>query len=342
MAQDDYRLPYSGRQVEELLDKINALTGMTTEEGISGTSDNTRVINAVTLAAIVNRAIENYFQTHVMAELSTLPRFNVSVVEELPDTPVNNTVYVIPRGDGDGKLYDQKLYSDGFYYSLGTREITETGNTINIGKPESGYYTLQQAIAQVPKDKRKPGLSITYPTSPSNWEHYQFMGDNVRDWADDTLWRIYQYNIRKLTKEEFDTLNPKSGEMWYFVTDNLGAINAIYAGDTLFAEADDSGDLGFAYTFPKEYVEAQISNEISERFAEVNRRLDHTATRDDLEANGGVQYFDKRDAFPAIGRANMLYLDKASGLVYSWDDDTLTYAATGTDLDDVELIDSNF
>ena len=63
------------------------------------------------------------------------------------------------------------------------------GNTLNLGRPQSGFYTLATALAAVPAKKRKGGLCITYMTAENTWETKQYTLDDVSQWTTEGNWR---------------------------------------------------------------------------------------------------------------------------------------------------------
>lgn len=81
------------------------------------------------------------------------------------------------------------------------------GNTINLGKPVSGYYTLATALAVVPSAKRKGGICITYMVADGVWETKQYTPADTAGWTTESNWADVAGggNI-----EVDDTLNPAS------------------------------------------------------------------------------------------------------------------------------------
>ena len=68
-------------------------------------------------------------------------------------------------------------------------EPAADGNTINLGKPQSGFYTLATALAAVPANKRKSGLCITYMIAENTWETKQYTPDDISGWTTESNWK---------------------------------------------------------------------------------------------------------------------------------------------------------
>ena len=68
------------------------------------------------------------------------------------------------------------------------------GNTYNVTEqvpPESGYYTLETAIAAVEEKKRAKGRCITFETAQGKWETKQFKGTNIESWEQAASWEDF-------------------------------------------------------------------------------------------------------------------------------------------------------
>ena len=68
------------------------------------------------------------------------------------------------------------------------------GNTYNVTEEvplESGYYTLETAIAAVEEKKRAKGRCITYETAQGKWETKQFKGTNIESWEQAASWEDF-------------------------------------------------------------------------------------------------------------------------------------------------------
>ena len=68
------------------------------------------------------------------------------------------------------------------------------GNTYNVTEQvplESGYYTLETAIAAVEEKKRAKGRCITYETAQGKWETKQFKGTNIESWEQAASWEDF-------------------------------------------------------------------------------------------------------------------------------------------------------
>ena len=68
------------------------------------------------------------------------------------------------------------------------------GNTYNVTEQvplESGYYTLETAIAAVEGKARAKGRCITYETAQGKWETKQFKGTNIGSWEQVASWEDF-------------------------------------------------------------------------------------------------------------------------------------------------------
>lgn len=68
------------------------------------------------------------------------------------------------------------------------------GNTYNVTEQvplESGYYTLETAIAAVEGKARAKGRCITYETAQGKWETKQFKGTNIKSWEQAASWEDF-------------------------------------------------------------------------------------------------------------------------------------------------------
>lgn len=81
-----------------------------------------------------------------------------------------------------------KVMTVGADGNLTPAEPSADGNTINVGAPASGYYTLATAVDAVPQSKRKAGLCVTFKIANNEWDTQQFVGEDIANWADTTLW----------------------------------------------------------------------------------------------------------------------------------------------------------
>ena len=68
------------------------------------------------------------------------------------------------------------------------------GNTYNVTEQvplESGYYTLETAIAAVEGKARAKGRCITYEAAQGKWETKQFKGTNIESWEQAASWEDF-------------------------------------------------------------------------------------------------------------------------------------------------------
>ena len=68
------------------------------------------------------------------------------------------------------------------------------GNTYNVTEEvplESGYYTLETAIAAVEEKVRAKGRCITYETEQGKWETKQFKGTSIESWEQAASWEDF-------------------------------------------------------------------------------------------------------------------------------------------------------
>jgi len=55
-----------------------------------------------------------------------------------------------------------------------------------------------------------------------------------------------------------------------------------------------------------------------------------------------VQRYNSREAFPAVGKKNTLYIDVSCNELWFWDDTAISYKQCGFDPNNIKLIDTNF
>lgn len=67
-------------------------------------------------------------------------------------------------------------------------DAASDGNTINLGKPAEGYYTLATALVKVEAGKRKSGLCITYMIADGVWETKQYTPADISGWTTEANW----------------------------------------------------------------------------------------------------------------------------------------------------------
>lgn len=68
------------------------------------------------------------------------------------------------------------------------------GNTYNVTEEvplESGYYTLETAIAAMEEKVRAKGRCITYETAQGKWETKQFKGTSIESWEQAASWEDF-------------------------------------------------------------------------------------------------------------------------------------------------------
>ena len=68
------------------------------------------------------------------------------------------------------------------------------GNTYNVTEQvplESGYYTLETAIAAVEGKARAKGRCVTYETAQGKWETKQFKSTNIESWEQAASWEDF-------------------------------------------------------------------------------------------------------------------------------------------------------
>ena len=98
-------------------------------------------------------------------------------------------------------LKDKAYVCDGVVYVWSDEEenLVEIsgsggGNTYNVTEQvplESGYYTLETAIAAVEGKARAKGRCITYETAHGKWETKQFKGTNIESWEQAASWEDF-------------------------------------------------------------------------------------------------------------------------------------------------------
>ena len=117
------------------------------------------------------------------------------------DSKLNKKIDADQGKDNSGKVLT--VNSEGYVVPA---EASSDGNTINLGKPKEGYYTLSTALEAVKSNKRKAGLCITYMFADGVWATKQFVSNDIDNWSNEEFWAdVTGGNI-----EVDDTLNQES------------------------------------------------------------------------------------------------------------------------------------
>lgn len=117
------------------------------------------------------------------------------------DSSLNKKIDADQGKDNSGKVLT--VNSEG---NVVPAEASSDGNTINLGKPEEGYYTLPTALEAVKDSRRKAGLCITYMFADGVWATKQFVSNDITNWSNEDFWAdVAGGNI-----EIDDTLNQES------------------------------------------------------------------------------------------------------------------------------------
>ena len=139
------------------------------------------------------------------------------------------------------------------YLALANRPDPSDGNTVNLGRPANGYYSLPAAIAAVPDDKRRPGLCITYMAAQGTWHIKQFTSDDLSRWNDTAAWTDTASNISAVSLTLLDpgstpTASLSGGTLSLAIPSYPNPVKGLYNSTGDLAEAHPSPTLGdYAY-----------------------------------------------------------------------------------------------
>lgn len=71
---------------------------------------------------------ETYTQTEINQMISAIPKFSISVVDELPTTDISDTtIYLVKTGESSQNLYTEYIYVNNAWEELGTQSVDLTG-----------------------------------------------------------------------------------------------------------------------------------------------------------------------------------------------------------------------
>ena len=130
---------------------------------------------------------------------------------------------------------------------LASTTVSNVGNTINLGKPQSGYYTLTTAIAAVPSASRKGGLCITFMVADGAWRTYRYKPATTTGWSTETNWEDTTSEIEEMLEELDDKKADKTGlhhSLGSGTSDGLAGTDVVDAEYTLRCTGDKMSNLG--------------------------------------------------------------------------------------------------
>ncbi|MBQ9639118.1 MAG: hypothetical protein IJV22_06150 [Bacteroidales bacterium] len=156
---------------------------------------------------------------------------------------------------------------------------------------------------------------------------------------------INDFREAKMQIEKVSTVVQMTTEEWA----KAGNADKVYKAGTILLDKDTQyvkiAD-GITTAKELEYCDVPIATDVIKMAEQIMSLQEQTDTIQEdvngLMQRGGVQYYDNRWEFPAIGQANYYYYDREEGVNYAWNDESLTYDKTGIDIEDIEFIDSNF
>ena len=88
----------------------------------------------------------------------------------------------------------EDMLNDELKESIKTSAGGKGGNTFNVTDQvplESGFYTLDTAIAAVPEKNRSKGLCVTFETAVGKWVTKQFIGTDITSWESTASWEDF-------------------------------------------------------------------------------------------------------------------------------------------------------
>jgi hypothetical protein len=91
---------------------------------------------------------ENYSKEEVDNLVTSIPKFDIKVVDSLPTSNISNTtIYLVVSGTGTPNLYDEYIYVNNQWEFLGS-QTTSVGNAVTVDTPQTitGQKTFNNGI----------------------------------------------------------------------------------------------------------------------------------------------------------------------------------------------------
>ena len=133
------------------------------------------------------RANDETFSQHISSQTGT----NKALADNISALAQKTTEHFNALEKGG---ISEGMLSDDLKESLKPSAGGKGGNTFNVTDQvplESGFYTLDTAIAAVPEKNRSKGLCITFETAVGKWLTKQFVGTDITSWESAASWEDF-------------------------------------------------------------------------------------------------------------------------------------------------------
>ena len=133
------------------------------------------------------RANDETFSQHISSQTGT----NKALADNISALAQKTTEHFNALEQGG---ISEDMLSDDLKESLKSSAGGKGGNTFNVTDQvplESGFYTLDTAIAAVPEKNRSKGLCITFETAVGKWLTKQFVGTDITSWESAASWEDF-------------------------------------------------------------------------------------------------------------------------------------------------------
>lgn len=124
------------------------------EKGDTGTNDYNDLINKPDLSQFITKSVddlvnyykktETYTQTEVNNLIGAIQQFHYEIVQELPETGVNNILYLVPKtASQTNNVYDEYVYANNNFEKIGDTQIDLTNyvTTTQLNTALADYTT---------------------------------------------------------------------------------------------------------------------------------------------------------------------------------------------------------
>lgn len=93
---------------------------------------------------------DTYSKGEVDALVSTIPKFDIKVVDQRPETDISTTtIYLVRSGGSSPDMYDEYIYVNGAWEKLGTQSI---GEIVDVQDADGNSLVNQNHVAVIPNN----------------------------------------------------------------------------------------------------------------------------------------------------------------------------------------------
>ena len=118
-----------------------------------------------------------YSREEIDAKISAIPQFDVQVVQSLPETGAKNTIYLKTAVTGETNLYEEYLFIEGKWESLGTASVTvDLTSYVNT--------LTDQEIEGVKLFKDRPVVYSSKSDLPTEYQRVEYLKSNGTQYID--------------------------------------------------------------------------------------------------------------------------------------------------------------